>query len=443
MTECKKLAVTITTQSVDVLSDQRGSLVGRGLVAIQNSKHLALTKYTCAISAEEQYRTGLMYDCGVGATQDYELALKWYRLAAEQGHAGAQFNLGAMYQFEEGVPQDYEEALKWYRLSAEQEDAYAQVNLGAMYCNGEGVLQDYQEAVRWFRKAADQGDADGQFNLGVMYDNGTGVRQRKAQAIKLYRLAAAQGHAEAQNILKLWYEETESVVQHLLQSFPVISTKGGRFHVMREGVRTLITRPKAKPTYLDEPASFIDMVVLNLQKAKSFYADGAEDKPDCFSNDGVVPDAGAQNPQCSTCALCPHNTWGSGENVKGEAIKGKACPDVLRLAVAFPANMDDAFLLSVPSSSLKNFAEMSKWLTSKRIPVNCAVIRISFDLEKAGVMEFVAIGKLDHDIYAKAKAMMNSPLVLSIVGKSDSSATYTDGFSLNLVAEWFASKEPM
>lgn len=122
---------------------------------------------------------------------------------------------------------------------------------------------------------------------------------------------------------------------------------------------------------------------------------------------------------------------------------GKACPDVLRLAVASPANMDEAFLLRVQSSSLKNFAEMSKRLTSKRIPVNRAVIRISFDLEKAGVMEFHQNGWLDPDIYAEAKAMMNSPLVLSIVGKSDSSATYTDGFSLNQAAEEFASKKPM
>ena len=38
----------------------------------------------------------------------------------------------------EGVPQNYAEALKWYRLAADQGDADAQYNLGVMYANGQG-----------------------------------------------------------------------------------------------------------------------------------------------------------------------------------------------------------------------------------------------------------------------------------------------------------------
>ena len=57
---------------------------------------------------------------GDGVPQDYKEAVKWYRLAAEQGYADAQYNLGLMYSNGEGVPQDYKEAVKWYRLAAEQ-----------------------------------------------------------------------------------------------------------------------------------------------------------------------------------------------------------------------------------------------------------------------------------------------------------------------------------
>ncbi len=49
-----------------------------------------------------------MYDNGRGVPQDYQEALKWYRLAAEQGNAIAQYNLGFMYDNGEGVPQDQE-----------------------------------------------------------------------------------------------------------------------------------------------------------------------------------------------------------------------------------------------------------------------------------------------------------------------------------------------
>lgn len=203
--------------------------------------------------------------------------------------------------------------------------------------------------------------------------------------------------------------------------FPVISAKNARFHVKRDGEKTLITRPKAKPTDPDEPASYIDMVVLNLQKSKTFYiegyTEGSEEKPDCTSSDGILPDAGAKAPQCDNCALCPHNAWGSGKNDKGEATKGKACSDVLRLAVASPAKLDDPFMLRVPPASLKNFAEVSKWLSGKRVPVNGAVIRIAFDVEKTGVLTFEAIGGLDAETYKQSNAMKNNDLVLTIVGK--------------------------
>jgi len=89
--------------------------------------------------------------------QDYAEAVRWYRKAAEQGHALAQCNLGVMYDKGRGVKQDHAEAVRWYRKAAEKGHAHAQCNLGGMYASGQGVKQDHAEAVRWFRKAAEQG----------------------------------------------------------------------------------------------------------------------------------------------------------------------------------------------------------------------------------------------------------------------------------------------
>ena len=75
-----------------------------------------------------------------------------------------------MYDNGQGVPQNYAEALKWYRLAADQGDASAQNNLGVMYAKGQGVPQNYAEALKWYRLAADQGNASAQSNLGFMYD---------------------------------------------------------------------------------------------------------------------------------------------------------------------------------------------------------------------------------------------------------------------------------
>ena len=47
-----------------------------------------------------------MYDTGVGVAQDAAEAVRWFRLAAEQGDALAQFDLVVMYATGGGVPQD-------------------------------------------------------------------------------------------------------------------------------------------------------------------------------------------------------------------------------------------------------------------------------------------------------------------------------------------------
>jgi hypothetical protein len=44
---------------------------------------------------------------------------------AKQGNISAQLNLGVMYERGQGVAKDYAEALKWYRLAAEQGNANA------------------------------------------------------------------------------------------------------------------------------------------------------------------------------------------------------------------------------------------------------------------------------------------------------------------------------
>ena len=59
-----------------------------------------------------------------------------------------------------GVAQDYAEAVKWYRLAAEQGLVEAQSNLGRMYYYGLGVAQDFVTAHMWANIAAASGGAN-------------------------------------------------------------------------------------------------------------------------------------------------------------------------------------------------------------------------------------------------------------------------------------------
>jgi TPR repeat protein len=102
---------------------------------------------------------------GDGVPQDYVEAVKWFRIAAERGHAKAQHNLAFMYENGQGVSQDYAEAAKWYHMAAAQGLASSQNNLGVLCESGNGVAQDHADAIKWYRRAAENGDANGVDNL--------------------------------------------------------------------------------------------------------------------------------------------------------------------------------------------------------------------------------------------------------------------------------------
>ena len=82
--------------------------------------------------------------------QDHAEAVRWYRLAAVQGHTDAQFNLGVMYVQGIGMTQDNARAPRWYRKAAEQNVADSQKNLGFIVCCGnEACLTTMPRLVRW------------------------------------------------------------------------------------------------------------------------------------------------------------------------------------------------------------------------------------------------------------------------------------------------------
>jgi len=160
-----------------------------------------------------------VYQNGLGVRQDYKEAVKWYRLASDQGQVNAQSNLGGMYANGQGVLQDYKEASNLYRLAADQGNADAQNYLGWLYANGKGVPQDYKEAAKWYRLAADQGHASAQKNLGVMYANGQGVPQDYKEAAKWYGLVAVQGYASSQFTLGVMYEIGQGVPSNRVAAY--------------------------------------------------------------------------------------------------------------------------------------------------------------------------------------------------------------------------------
>ena len=80
------------------------------------------------------------------------------RVHARQGDRQAAYELGRRFSRGDGVPPDPGEAAKWYRRAAELGHAAAQVELAMLHAEGLGVQKDYGQAETWLDKAAAQGD---------------------------------------------------------------------------------------------------------------------------------------------------------------------------------------------------------------------------------------------------------------------------------------------
>ena len=173
---------------------------------------------------------------------------------------------------------------------------------------------------------------------------------------------------------------------HQSQSFPVLSIKGKVFSIVRGTERQIVPNPKDP----ESPATRLPMIIVkaNKNKAKSYFAssfkEGVEDvKPTCFSNDGIRPDPQAEHPQCTSCAKCKWNAFGTARGDNG-AGKGKACADTVRVAVV-PATgpFTEAYLLRVPPASIKALGEFGSFCEKRKIPHQAVVCELSFDQEQA------------------------------------------------------------
>ena len=97
----------------------------------------------------QQFILGKLYFNGIGTNQNYEQAIHWYTLSANQGYSRAQNNLGIYYY---SIEKDYEQAIHWFTLSANQGNSKGQYGLGIYY---EEIEQDYEQALHWYTLAND------------------------------------------------------------------------------------------------------------------------------------------------------------------------------------------------------------------------------------------------------------------------------------------------
>lgn len=176
-------------------------------------------------------------------------AIRFLRLAAENGQAQAQFRYGKMRYEGDGVPEDKQEGIKFYRLSAAQGNQYAQYYLGLALERGVGVDTNLKEAVKLYLESANSGFAVAITKVASMLLTGTGMDPDPEDAVTLFRRAAdlqtptayyflGQLYAEGEGGLEVdWAEAVRCLKKAIDLKGPPIATE-----VMTELMATTITQ---------------------------------------------------------------------------------------------------------------------------------------------------------------------------------------------------------
>ncbi len=179
---------------------------------------------------EAQFAVGMAHMTGKGLAKDDAKAVRWFRLAAKQGHLHAQFFLGRAYEKGiGGLAPDEAQAVSWFAKAAAQGQPGALATLGALHYEGRGVKQDYAEAERLWRLAAEQGEPSSLFNLGRLYFEGRGVPKNDNEALKWISAAAGRGHPGAPATLKemgfVWPDDRARISERLAAATDLVKPR--------------------------------------------------------------------------------------------------------------------------------------------------------------------------------------------------------------------------
>lgn len=193
-----------------------------------------------------------------------------------------------------------------------------------------------------------------------------------------------------------------------------ISIRGSVFRMMVNGEEIAKNESRA-----------MNIVVVNGTKyvARKFYAGayvaGESAPPDCWSNDGITPDASIQDPQHSNCEGCPQNIKGSGAN------ESRACKYEKRLAVVLADDIKGSvYQLILPSKSYFGkgdqdhmpFEQYAKYVASQGYNINMIVTEMKLDSDSdTPKLTFKPIGFLNKEQWEVAKMQGNTPEAKSAV----------------------------
>lgn len=193
---------------------------------------------------------------------------------------------------------------------------------------------------------------------------------------------------------------------------------------IKGGVWRMVINGKEISKNEDRSMNFI-VVAASPNNTRTFYSksyvEGEALRPTCSSIDGTKPDANIEEPQAATCAACPQNIQGSGNN------NSRACRFSRRLAVMLENDMReeaDVYQLVVPAQSLFGSGENGKlpliayaqFLKANNVRISGVVTEARFDTNSpTPKLTFRAVRPLTEDEYYFTKEKGKSTDALNAI----------------------------
>jgi hypothetical protein len=212
-------------------------------------------------------------------------------------------------------------------------------------------------------------------------------------------------------------------------SFGLLTFRGKVWRIKFRGEEHALVLPPAVPGGPPAgPKPTCEVVIVKASPAiskvfyKDGYAEGDKEAPDCMSTNGQTPDPASPEKQCTTCAACPMNAWGSKMMPSGKP--GKACQDSKRLAIVPADDMANEMfggpmLLRVPAASLQDMAAFSSMMQQHGYPYYGVVVSLSFDMQNAyPKLVFTAVRGLNDAEAAKVIELQNDHRVTRILSEA-------------------------
>lgn len=146
---------------------------------------------------------GVSEETARGATvsfvpRDYDKAFQYFSAACDKGNGKACRWTGICYEQGTGAKQDFEKAAKSYQRAGR--DGTARYLLANLLVAGKGIAQDVPTALSYYQAEIDKKGLDAgvsAYAAGQVYEKGISVKADKDKAMAYYLIAAANGNADA------------------------------------------------------------------------------------------------------------------------------------------------------------------------------------------------------------------------------------------------------